>query len=205
MEFKYPSKQQIIHKYKPIISLHTFVKRQKRSKNSLHIRTPAIQPGTLSFQLHKGWIWMKKTIWVFPKIVVPQNGWFIRENPIKMDDLRVPLFLETPISNQLEFSGHYFLEGKKNQIPEVPKLAVFSQRITISSFTHNTANLALQGLNLPSPGIKYTQQHEERIWMSLVWLLFMTHIRIRLKFFSAIFLNISDHDQHCLAESQESG
>ena len=31
--------------------------------------------------------------WVFPKIGVPQNGWFIMENPIKMDDLGAHLFL----------------------------------------------------------------------------------------------------------------
>ncbi len=36
----------------------------------------------------------KKTFtWVFPKIGVPQNGWFIMENLIKMDDLGEPLFL----------------------------------------------------------------------------------------------------------------
>ena len=34
----------------------------------------------------------------FPKIVVPQNGWFIIKIPIKRDDLGgPPLFLETPI------------------------------------------------------------------------------------------------------------
>ena len=34
--------------------------------------------------------------WVFPRIVVPQNGRFIMEIPIKMDDLGVPPFEETP-------------------------------------------------------------------------------------------------------------
>ena len=36
-------------------------------------------------------------IWMFPKIGVPQNGWFIMENPIEMDVLGVPPFKETPV------------------------------------------------------------------------------------------------------------
>ena len=44
-----------------------------------------------------GYIYIYIYIWVFPKIGVPQNGWFLMENPIKMEDLGVPLFSETSI------------------------------------------------------------------------------------------------------------
>ena len=39
-------------------------------------------------------------IWVYPKIGVPQIGWFLMENPSKMYDLGVPLFSATRIYEQ---------------------------------------------------------------------------------------------------------
>ena len=61
---------------------------------------------------------------MFPKIVVPQNGWFIMENPaIKMDDLGVPLFSEASIYESGEICSQWSLciQGPQRSGVSAPK------------------------------------------------------------------------------------
>ena len=52
------------------------------------------------------WHVMTNICW-FPSMGVPQNGWFIRENPTRTDDVGVPLLLETPIWVCLKIAYRY--------------------------------------------------------------------------------------------------
>ena len=74
-------------------------------------RSPTFSPMNPGSQTKQNQVWVAEepkslqdfpcfkisVVWVFLKIKVPQNGWFTMEKPIKIHDLGVPLFLETPI------------------------------------------------------------------------------------------------------------
>ena len=73
---------------------------------ALHLRWAGHCSGRerATFIAHCWWVmWVVEAMsnfngekWGFPKMRVPQNGWFIVEIPIKMDDFGGPPFMETP-------------------------------------------------------------------------------------------------------------
>ncbi len=65
-----------------------------------------------------------RILWVFPKIGGPQNGRFIMENPIKIHDLGVPLFLEAPLSR---FWFQRFILNVHTYLPKWFNLTILSQ------------------------------------------------------------------------------
>ena len=111
-------------------------------------------------------------MWLFPKIVVPQNGWFIRESPIKIDDLGgfPPIFgfnthveLDSNLFNLATRSlsslviGQFYNPKKlsrDNLKPSVtPKLIIFllpaaSPRLTETDLEDKRASLAVNRATL---------------------------------------------------------
>ena len=55
--------------------------------------------------------------WGFPKMEVPKNRWFIKDNPTKMEDLGVPLFWETSISLHALEQTISMLQSKRHLKP----------------------------------------------------------------------------------------
>ena len=121
---------------------------QEPKKLSMFGPPGALPKRTLSEGMDGGF-WM----WVLPTIGVPQNK-FVMENPIKMDDLGVPLFLEIPMYSVMNPG---FWNPATHQLIFRLKVYMFSVvgrrlfRVALDSITLWVGNYGLYQWNFQRP------------------------------------------------------
>ena len=69
--------------FKMVMSTMVQSVKNRQNKTNLSNLKEETHPG-FSMEKTSSSSYIVEAIWVFPKIGVPQNGWFIMENPIKM-------------------------------------------------------------------------------------------------------------------------